>query len=283
MSKLIAVTGSKGFIGSALCKALRAAGHNVIECDLLPCDITNPLTLDRLENAEILYHLAAMPLINCKENKPGCVETNVLGTVNVLEAARNVRRVIYASASSIYGNAPLPVKEDAEPKPVTLYGATKYAAEHFIRLYSQDYGFSHVIFRLTNVYGPGQRYGLIPSVIDSILNGKPITVKGDGRQTRDFVYVEDVVNILTQAISHPLYSCTVNLGTGVETSVCEIINLCVKYLGKPALLRYVMFDNDRLRFCADNTLLRKLYNPTFTPVAEGLRRTIDLIKATQEV
>ena len=287
MSKLIAVIGSKGFIGSALCRALKDAGHNVIECDLPSCNMLCPTVIERrIRDAEVVYHLGVMPLGVCKEHRIKCALTNIIGTAHILEAAAGgkARRIIYSSASSVYGNpSQIPVPEGARLNPLTVYGATKCASEHLIRAYTQttDSRLSHVIFRFTNVYGPGQRVGLIPSVIRSILDKKPIEVRGDGSQTRDFVYIDDVVKVLVQAIDKPLYSTTINLGTGEETSVNDIINLCTQYLHRPAILNYVMYDNDRLAFRADNTLLRSIYGDIeFTPIADGIKRTIESMEGS---
>lgn len=260
--------GSSGFIGTHLVESLKKKGHQVTGLDLPAVDITDLGELLKIENvfcnADCIYHLAVLPLNNCNMSPRRCIETNVLGTANVMEVARlnGVRRVIYASASSVYGNPEtLPVGEEAPKHPLTIYGATKLAAENVIHAMSRDLEpyLTYGIFRLTNVYGPGQKNGLIPSVISNILNGTEVCITGDGKQTRDFVYVDDVVELMIRAMDTPLYSFTANLGSGSQVSVNRVVDMCEGYLALHANRKYVPYDGDRKEFRADLTKVGDIF------------------------
>lgn len=296
--KKIAVIGSKGFIGSHLVEMLKAREHEVVEIDLPGVDICclgDLLMNDSLSGVDVVYHLAVLPLPACGSSPRNCVETNIMGTVNVMEAAKKygVKRVIYASASSVYGDPEkLPVKEDDPKQPVTLYGASKLASENIIHTYSRNFDLTCGIFRFTNVYGEGQRSGLIPSVISSLLYKQPVTISGTGEQTRDFVYVNDVVGILLRAMDHPLYSFTTNLGSGSNESVNTVVRTCADLLDidigdldsvlrySSPWLKYVKADNDRKTFRADLSQFRRLYGSYyFTDLQDGLSKTIEWWKS----
>lgn len=287
MSKKIAVVGSKGFIGARLVNALRDVGHEVVELDLPRVDIANMMPddpiIEMLAGTDALFHLAVMNLEHCKRDYRGCILTNVLGTANVMGLAHRVgiRRVIYSSASSVYGDPVItPVPEHYPGRPLTLYGATKLAAEHVINAYSNNFDLTCGIFRFTNVYGPGQVNGLIPNTIRALLGGMKISVTGTGNQTRDFIYVDDVVDVLIKSIDHPLYSFVTNLGSGQQTSVNEIIRWLAGYIGKNAQVEHIPLTKDRLAFAADLRLFKELYGDCkFTPISDGLQKTVEWWKS----
>lgn len=276
-----AVVGSKGFIGARLVRALRDAGHEVVELDLPRIDISEPCAdaeyCEMLRGTEVLYHLAVMNLEHCRRDPCGAIDVNVRGTLNVMELAKaaGVRRVVYSSASSVYGNSvKQPVPEDAPTDPLTLYGATKLAAEKIVQLYGND-GLVTVIFRFSNVYGPRQVNGIIPTVIDKIRDGAEIEVTGNGTQTRDFVYVDDVVGVLVRAIRVPLYNIVCNIGSGKPESVNSVIETISRLLMRKPVVRYVPMQVDRNVYCADITKMRALYNPEFLSFEHGLLATIN--------
>lgn len=292
MNKKVAVVGSKGFIGTRLVNALRDAGHEVVELDLPRVDIVNmapddPIMNEVLAGTDTLFHLAVMNLEHCKRDYRGCILSNVLGTANVMELAKRVgvRRVIYSSASSVYGD-PIysPVPEHHPPMPLTLYGATKLAAEKVINSYVNDLDFAFTcgIFRFTNVYGPGQVNGLIPNVVRALLGGMKISVTGSGEQTRDFVYVDDVVTVLIRSMDHPLYSFVTNLGSGQQTSVNQVIEWLSWYTGQEAQVERLPLTKDRLAFQADLTMFRQLYGDIApTAVSDGLYKTVEWWKGLE--
>ena len=164
-AKTIAVIGSSGFIGQHLCKKLKSMGHEVVECDIPTVNITIPSTLEILKGVDAVYHLATLPLTNCKKWPRVCIKTNIEGTLNVMETVERygIKRLIFSSASSVYGTPDKVPVEESDPKdPLTLYGASKLAAENIIKVKANEInlnnslGFTAGIFRFTNVYGPGQ-------------------------------------------------------------------------------------------------------------------------------
>lgn len=280
----ITVTGANGFIGKRLVKSLRDMSHEVIGLDLPEFDMSgwcadDPAYCELLKGTECIYHLAVMNLEHCKKDPHGCIKNNIVGTLNVMElvARLGIRRAIYSSASSVYGNSSRqPVDEMESTKPLSLYGVTKLASENIVQLYQKNFSTTTMIFRFSNVYGPGQVNGLIPSVISKLIRGDEITVTGDGNQTRDFVYVDDVVGILVRALNHPMYSILCNLGSGKSVSVNTVVDLCSKCLGTiPAICRQP-FEIDRNKYCADISLLKRLY-PGFVPTdfEHGIKLTVE--------
>uniref|UniRef100_A0A6H1ZJB8 Putative NADH dehydrogenase n=1 Tax=viral metagenome TaxID=1070528 RepID=A0A6H1ZJB8_9ZZZZ len=284
-SKKVVVTGAKGFIGRRLVDALRKKGHEVVELDLPGIDISelypdDPIYNKTLKGTDTIFHLAVMNLEHCKQDYRECIKANILGTASIMEIARKigVRRVIYSSASSIYGDPiTTPVSESHQQLPLTLYGATKLAAEKVIHSYSKNFDLTYGIFRFTNVYGVGQVNGLIPTVINNLLKDEKIQVTGTGEQTRDFIYVDDVVNALMQAMDHPEYSFICNLGSGCMFSVNEIIASLAGFTGKEAHINYVPLQIDREAFRADLKWYRELFGDRhkFTPIEDGLYKTVE--------
>jgi len=283
----VAVVGSKGFIGRKLVDALHFEGHEVVELDLPRIDISDfnphdPIFNEILKDTDTIFHLAVMNLERCKRDYRGCINTNVLGTTSIMELAKKVgvRRVIYSSASSIYGNpVATPVSESHPQMPLTLYGATKLAAEKVIHSYSNNFDLTYGIFRFTNIYGEGQVNGLIPNVITNLFKGTNISVTGTGEQTRDFVYVEDVIKLLMCAMEHPKYSFICNLGSGQMISVNRIIKLLSAITGKKVNIEYAPIQADRGAFQADLHQLMNLFrnevDMKFTSIEDGLFKTVE--------
>lgn len=285
-TKKIAVIGSSGFIGSHLCMKLRNQGHEVVECDLPRIDITIPVSLHPLNGVDVVYHLATMPLNSCKKYPALCILTNIEGTLNVMEAMEKygIKRLIYSSASSVYGTPDkVPVEESDPKEPLTLYGASKLAAENIIKVkinemnLNNSFDFTAGIFRFTNVYGPGQLNGVIPAFITKSLAHDEISVTGDGSQSRDFVYIDDVVNVMALALEEPLYGFTMNLGSGVQVSINELLRLTTDITGCHPKVVHTIADGDRKEFIADTTLLSKHFDmgEYFTNINTGLVKTIE--------
>lgn len=288
-SRKVVVTGAKGFIGRRLVDLLHKQGHEVVELDLPGIDLSELYPDDQVYNktlrgTDTIFHLAVMNLEHCKKDYRGCINTNVLGTASIMELAKKmgVRRMIYSSASSIYGDPiTTPVSESHPQMPLTLYGATKLAAEKVIHTYSKNFDLTYGIFRFTNVYGKGQVNGLIPTVINHLLKDEKIQVTGTGDQTRDFIYVDDVVNVLVRAMDHPKYSFICNLGSGEMYSVNEIIKSLAGFMGKEALIEHVPLQIDRDTFKADLKRFRDLFGERskFTPIEIGLYKTVEWWRA----
>ena len=253
------VTGGAGFIGSHLVDTLLERGDEVVALDNLSTgrrdnvegalqrdaqlivedvrdgDLVKAL-LER-ERPEIVYHLAAQMDVRVSTSRPNYdAEINVLGTLNVLDAAREsgVRRLVFASTGgAIYGEADeLPASEDSAIRPEAPYGQAKYAAEGYADLYRRLHDLSTISLRLGNVYGPRQdpfgEAGVIAIFCGKLRDGGRPTVFGDGRQTRDYIYVQEVVRAMLTAGASDLHG-PYNIGRGVETSVLDLIDVLGKH------------------------------------------------------
>jgi len=241
------VTGGAGFIGSHLVRALLARGDDVLVLDNLStgaranlADLPVELLVADLGEADqvraatrgvdTVFHLGAMISVPVSlENPANCYRTNVLGSLHVLEAARRelVRRVVLASSSAVYGDHDGPVAEDAASRPMSPYASSKLAMEELARLYTSAMGLQTVCLRFFNVYGPRQDVhspyaAVIPLFIEGLLDGRPPTIHGDGGQSRDFVFVEDVVQAMLQASQAAVAGQVFNIGQGQSWTVLEL-------------------------------------------------------------
>ena len=212
------VSGGAGFIGSHLVRGLLEQGARVRvlddlssgaaanlagqEVELMVADIRDPEAVGRAANGvEWVFHQAAMVSVpGSFENPRGCYAVNLLGSLNVLKAAQEVRaaRVVLASSAAVYGESREPIAEDTQKQPLSPYAASKLAMEEAAFMYHRVYGLPVVCLRHFNVYGPRQRpdsayAAVIPAFIQAMLSGHPPVIYGDGNQRRDFVYVDDVV------------------------------------------------------------------------------------------
>ncbi|HET6316576.1 MAG TPA: NAD-dependent epimerase/dehydratase family protein [Chloroflexota bacterium] len=249
----VAVTGGAGFIGSNLVDALVAQGDDVIAIDnlvtghreylnpnaiLAPIDITVDADglLAALRGCDVVFHTAALTRIQRTIDDPiASHATNVTGTLRVLKAAHDagVRRVVYSSSSSVYGDQPvLPLTEDMVPNPLNPYACQKYMGELYARDFHRTFGLETVCLRYFNVYGPRQvmegAYRLVIGIfMDQRRLGEPLTIHGDGQQTRDFTWVGDVVraNILAGASPRVGVGEPINVGAGQEVSINQIAEL----------------------------------------------------------
>ncbi len=297
------VTGGAGFIGSALANRLAAEGHEVRVLDDLSAGDPSRLHADvsftrgdvndipklwtLLQGVECVYHLAARVSVPESALYPREYNAvNVGGTVAVLEAMRDagVRRVVFSSSGAVYGEqAQQPLHESMLPNPSSPYAVSKLAAEGYLRVMGIRWGIETVSLRIFNAYGPGQPLPashppVIPSFLRHALRGGSIIVHGDGEQTRDYVYIDDVVAALVAAATaEGVDQQVINVGSGVETSVNELIEAISATLGKPLTPLYVC-NQDRgvSRMCADLRRAAELLG--FTPkvsLAEGLALTLE--------
>jgi nucleoside-diphosphate-sugar epimerase len=308
------VTGAAGFIGAHLCSHLLDHGEEVVGidsfteyydprrkeanvADLLERDgftlhrvdlLTAPLT--RLfEGADVVYHLAGQPGVRASwgEDFVPYTKRNVLVTQRVLEAARESRpwKVVYASSSSVYGNAEsFPTTEDLRPQPVSPYGVTKLAAEHLCEVYRTTAGVPTVSLRLFTVYGPRQRPDMAFSrLVGAALDGDPFLLYGDGEQSRDFTYVDDVVTAMRAAALAP-WTGVANIGGGSRTTMNQVI-ATVGLLARPVdVVRLAVQRGDVRHTAADTSVARAAfgYKPTVA-LEEGLRRMVESAEATFKV
>jgi UDP-glucose 4-epimerase len=242
------VTGGAGFIGSTLVDALLVRGDEVHVVDDLSAgrreqvgdaatlhvrDVEEPLVdLFAETRPEVVFHLAAQIDVRVSVADPlRDARANVLGTINVLEAARaHDAQVIFASTGgAMYGECAEPAVEDGPRLPLAPYGTSKLAAEEYLATWNRLYGASHVALRLGNVYGPRQdphgEAGVVAIFLSRIRDGRDATIFGDGRQTRDYVYVGDVARAFVGAVGAD--GGVFNVGTGRETSVDELWHACL--------------------------------------------------------
>ena len=260
------VTGCAGFIGSHLVDKLLEQGHEVtgIDCftdyyarDTKEANISNALDHknfklieeDILEMAEypevdFVFHLAAQAGVRASWGNSFEIYTrnNIEATQKLLEYYKDgkIKKFVYASSSSVYGDAELPMKEDNVLKPVSPYGVTKLAGENLCYLYWKNYNVPTVSLRYFTVYGPRQRPDMaIHKFVKAILNDKEIMVYGDGTQTRDFTFVDDVVRANLLAAESDSIGVVFNIGGGAKISVSELIEEIEKAIGNKAKVTYI--------------------------------------------
>jgi len=243
----ILVTGGAGFVGSHIVDILIENNHQVTVVDSLITgkkENINPqakfyqidIRSNELENIfqqetpEIVYHLAAQAIVPPSIEDPlNDQDVNIGGTINILELMRKyqAKKIIYSSSAAIYGNpVSLPVKEEHPIQPISPYGLSKSAAEQYIKLYFRMYGIDYTILRYANIYGPRQTSdgegGVISIFIDKLKNNQPLTINGDGRHTRDYIYVGDVAKANLKALQHGSRA-VVNISTGIAVSLNELV------------------------------------------------------------
>ena len=251
----ILVTGGAGFIGSHLVDRLMKEGHEVMvldnfsagkaeniqyhldsqSFDLVKGDVRNSNDVKKaVRDVDAVFHLAAIVNVPLSIEDPLLVnDVNVRGTLNLLEASvkEDIQRFIYVSTCAVYGEARyLPINEEHPITPLSPYGISKFTAEHHSKIFHMIHGLKTVCLRFFNVYGPKQSEGPYSGVITQFINrlkqGKPPIIYGDGKQTRDFVYVEDVVEASIRALnSQNCVGEVINVGTGKPTAVNELANV----------------------------------------------------------
>jgi len=305
MSSVICVTGGAGFIGSHVAKALVATGHDVLIVDDLSsgCKENVPegaelAVLDvRSEEAgrllvergvEVLVHHAAqMDVRRSVEDPVFDANVNIVGLLNLLEAARggSLKQVVFASTGgAIYGEQDFsPANETHPVRPVSPYGVAKLACERYLFYYHVQYGLDTICLRYANVYGPRQNphgeAGVVAIFARRILDGSLPVIQGDGLQTRDYVYVNDVVKANLAAIGYPGFA-TYNVGTGIETDVNILYTHIAVALGHGAEANHGPAQpGEQRRSCISSKLLQKeLGTKVETPLSEGIAATVNWFK-----
>lgn len=295
MSKVL-VTGGAGFVGSHLVKRLVEDGARVTVlddmsmgreenlggiggelCQIVVASVTDREMVNKLvSEAEVVFHLAARNIIASTRNPGEDFSTNIGGTLNVLLAAREagVKRVIYASSASVYGNPHhVPVCEDDPVRFLSPYAVSKFAGEAYCQVFYKSYELPITIMRYSNVYGPGQVEGVVPRFLRALACEQPLPVHGDGQQTRDFTWVADAVEAtLLAAKSRWAVGEVFNVGTGIETSVIELVRLMA---GPKVVLEFVDrrdIDNIRRRVLNIEKARKGLHWRPVVTLQEGLRR-----------
>lgn len=297
------ITGACGFLGSALANRLVHEGHNVRglddlsagnpkaiapEVEFIRGDINDrPKLWTLLQGIDCVYHLAARVLVSESVLYPREYNhVNVGGTVTLMEAMRDVgvRRVVFISSGAIYGHQEnQPLREDFAPNPQSPYAVSKLSAEYYIRTIGALWGIETVCLRVFNAYGPGQSLPpvhapVIPNFLrQSAMNGT-LVIHGDGNQTRDYVYLDDVVNAMCAAAIAPgINNTIINVGSGRETSLRELVRLVNETTnGNPEIVYNPKHDGGVQRMCSDLTLAQEKLNfqPTVS-LETGLRLTFE--------
>jgi len=310
-SKVVAVTGGAGFIGSHLAEELRRRRYKVIILDNLSTgklenirvlikeeesgarvefvrgSVTDLALLKKLfRGIDYVFHQAAIPSIPRSIEDPRAThEANITGTLNVLLAARDngVKKVVYASSCAVYGDtATLPITEDMSPSLQSPYAATKLAGEYYCQVFHQVYGLPTVCLRYFNVYGPRQdlssQYAVIPAFIQKVLDNRSPVIFGDGEQTRDFTFIKDVVdaNIL---VAEGDATGVCNIGRGERVSINTLAELLVELIGNSVEpVHQAARPGDIRHSLADISRAKQFgYGPRYN-LKKGLRETINVMR-----
>ena len=305
------VTGAAGFIGRSIAAALLARGETVRGIDnfiagkrsnlvgldsmeFIEGDLADPAACAQAcEGIEIVFHEAALASVPRSVDDPVATNVNCVdATLNLLVAARaaGVRRVVYAGSSAAYGDAhTLPKHESMLPDPISPYAVAKLAGEHYLRCFTRVFGLETVVLRYFNVFGPYQdptsHYsGVLAIFCRRMLSGEPITIYGDGEQSRDFTYIDNVVNANLLAAAAPAAKVSgrmMNLATGTSITLNEIFKILRELTGYKDQPVYAPTRAGDIRdSLADILLARELlgYKPT-VDFREGLRRTVEWYRA----
>jgi UDP-glucose 4-epimerase len=301
----ILVTGGAGFIGSHVCEVFLRESHQVIALDdlssgrkenlspkvqLVVLDIrsTEAAQFIQSQRPDVICHLAAqMDVRKSVEDPRFDAQANILGLLNVLEASRQggVKRFIFSSTGgAIYGEQDVFPASEAHPtRPVSPYGVSKAAGELYLGYYRAQYSLPFVALRYANVYGPRQNphgeAGVVAIFAQKLVSGQPCTINGDGTQSRDFVFGQDVATANYLAFQSD-YVGALNVGTGVETDINRLYRLLAEAAGSKELaLHQPPKPGEQMRSCVDATLAKKVLNwqPT-VKLEEGLRQTVEYFR-----
>jgi UDP-glucose 4-epimerase len=297
------ITGAAGFLGASLANYLAREGHQVRGLDDLSVGDPQALSPDvlftrgdvndrpklwtLLQEVDCVYHLAARVSVPESILYPREYNAvNVGGTVSLMEAMRDVgvRRVVFISSGAVYGNqANQPLRENAVPAPRSPYAVSKLAAEYYVRTIGDLWGIESVALRVFNAYGPGQHLPashppVIPNFLRQATRGGTLVIHGDGRQTRDYIYLDDAVSAMIAAATAPgINHLVINVGSGTETSLRDLARLALEAAGvKAEVIQNPRNDPGVSRMCADLSLAREKlgYQPRIA-LADGLRLTLE--------
>lgn len=316
----VLVTGGAGFVGSHVVMALLARGEHVVivdelndyydvrlkqknlqlimdmdpECVFLKGDIADMTFMERVFNEyrpRRVVHLAARAGVRPSIENPFLyIHSNIVGTTNLLELARKYGNdmFVWASSSSVYGNHPHPEsrEDDHVDRPMSQYAATKKACELIAHTYFSLYKMNITSLRFFTVYGPRGRLDMVPSkFIDRVTRGLEIQQYGDGKSSRDYTYIDDIVDGVIRALDTPMGYQVINLGNGTPHSLAEFIAIVEKHVGKKAIIRRMPDQpGDVRRTCANIDKARALlgYDPK-TTIEEGLCKTVEWYKSWLDV
>ncbi len=304
----ICVTGGAGFIGSNLVGRLLDDGHEVLAIDnfasgklkninefidnpnfrFVETSIMDGNLKEILKGIRVVFHEAAKVDVRESVRKPeSTFMTNVDGTENILRACADcgVKRIVFASSCAVYSEDHAPSSESSSLSPKSPYAESKIIGENMVRKFSIDNGIEYAILRYFNVYGPKQRIdsdysGVIPTFISRALDGEDLVINGDGEQIRDFIFVDDVVKANTLCLNANATGETLNVGTGIGTSINDLARMVIELTGSISKLSHAENNAEEIRHSvADttNATLRLGYSSGYH-IEDGLKLTIDWIR-----
>jgi len=304
------VTGAAGFIGARVAHRLLAEGHSVIGIDAYTTtydvaekhartaaltahpgyshvrgDLAELPLEPMLDGVDAVFHLAGRPGVRPSFELKGLYRHDNVDATRCLlaacQASPSVRRLVYASSSSVYGNAPVPFREVSAPAPISPYGETKLEAERLC-LEADGDRLETVALRYFTVYGPGQRPDMgLRRFAEAALAGRPIALLGDGTQSRDFTYVDDVVAATCSAADAPVGGLAINIGGGSRITLLEVFSLLEQLVGRRIKINHEPFARGDVRHtAADNSRARQLLGfEARIPFPEGYRREVEWLRA----
>jgi UDP-glucose 4-epimerase len=296
------VTGAAGFIGSHVCRHLIARGHHVVALDdlsggfrdqvplgarFVKGSINDQALVRRLfdqNGFKYVFHLAAY----AAEGLSHFIKTfnytnNLLGSTNLINASVNsgtVQCFVFASSIAVYGRGQPPLREDAQPMPEDPYGIAKYAVELDLKESLEMFGLNHIIFRPHNVYGENQNLGdryrnVIGIFMNQVMQELPMTIFGDGQQTRAFSYIDDVAPVIAESVERPgCYNQTFNIGADEPCTVRQLALLVARAMGIKAQIRHLKPRHEAVHVYADHGKIRKYFGDKLSGISleEGIRR-----------
>jgi UDP-glucose 4-epimerase len=303
MNKL--VIGGSGFVGSVLVEKLLERGFGVIVFDnlrfgyskniehlpveFIKGDVLNPKVLeDYMDQVDVVYYLATVNIIAAENDYSDCITNNVTGVNNILEIVskyKNIKRFVYTSTSSIYGNG-LDITEDSKREFLNIYAATKYSSECLCRLYESRENLPLTIIRYTNTYGKNQRpespyCGVVSRFVNKAVLGEDIQINGDGKQYRDFMYVDDVANLtIDLSLMKESIGQDVNFNTNNSVTILEVAELVKKLTNSNSKIVTIperKIDSIKYRKLKNDKLL-SLIDIDFIDIESGLSKTIEWYK-----
>lgn len=303
----VVVTGGAGFIGSHIVEHWINAGAEVHTIDnlrsgflsnaqLFPQAIFHQISITErekvfrvLENADYVHHLAAMISVpESVDKSQECVEININGLLNVLDACKEngVKKIVFSSSAAIYGENPeSPKRTDMRPQPKSPYGITKLDGEYYLQMYNEQYGLGAVSLRYFNVFGPrqdpkSQYAAAVPIFIEKALQNEPITIYGDGEQTRDFIFVKDVVKANILAATNDSVNGVFNVALGKASSINEIAKGIISLTNSKSQIVYQQERKGDIKHSladVENTMSALNFTPDFA-LQKGLDETVAFFK-----
>lgn len=292
MPKTIVITGAAGFLGTYFIKSLNLKKYNVYAIDkkkfihknvtCLQFNISNiDKFIDKLpKTIDYLYHFAAIKDVTIAEkNYSKTYENNTYNTLLLITKLKDrVKNIIFTSSCAIYGNNKIPTKEEYQPYPINFYGVTKISAENYLLTFSKIYNIRTLILRIFNMYGYWQYHntyqGVIVKFLNQIKKNKPITIFGDGNQSRDFIYVYDVCKILKKFLYKFPQHKILNIGTGKDITINNLAGLLDKKLERKSIKQFKPHSEFEIyKSLSDNKKLKDFLSNRFrfTPIQKGLQ------------